>query len=63
MFLLSKSLQNFSDTHTIPYSLDVDIVKDCSNLRHEMNDILNVIDRTSNAYVDLIRKVNTLQHF
>lgn len=56
MYVMPEDLQNFS-SDTIPYALDVDVIKNCSNLKNEMNDIFSAIDRETDYYTEAARKV------
>lgn len=56
MYVMPRDLRHLSPD-TIPYSLEVDIIKDCSNLKNEIDDILSVIDKNSDSYVEAVQKV------
>lgn len=56
MYVLPKDLHSISND-TIPYGLDVDVIKDCSNLRNEINDIFSVIDQETDYFAETVRKV------
>ena len=57
MYILPNDLQSISP-ETIPYSLDVDIIKDCSSLQTEIRDVFNVIDKQRADYQNTIEKVS-----
>lgn len=57
MYILPNDLQSISP-ETIPYSLDVDIIKDCSSLKTEIRDVFNVIDKQRADYQNTIEKVS-----
>lgn len=56
MYILQKDLHK-DTTDIIPYGFEVDIIKDCSSLRHDIADVFNVIDRQGPRYVQTIEKV------
>lgn len=56
MYILPKDLHGESND-MIPHRFDVDIIKDCSSLRHEIADVFNVLDRNSGTYYTSIEKV------
>lgn len=59
IFILPEDLHTISAT-TVPYELDVDIIKDCSNFRNEVREVLDVIDRDDDKYALMIEKVKVL---
>lgn len=56
MYVMPEDLRHLS-SDTIPYSLEVDVIKDCSNLKNEINDILSVIDKNSVSYAEAVSRV------
>ncbi|KAJ6627761.1 Histone H2A deubiquitinase MYSM1 [Pseudolycoriella hygida] len=55
IFILPEHLHVINAT-TVPYELDVDIIKDCSNLKHEIREVLDVIDRESERCAVIMEK-------
>jgi len=40
----------------VPYELDVDIIKDCSNFKNEIREVLDVINRDGEEYPVMMEK-------
>lgn len=57
IFILPEDLHTINTT-TVPYELDVDIIKDCSNFKNEIREVLDVIDRDSDQYPVMMEKVS-----
>lgn len=62
IFILPEDLHTINDT-TVPYELDVDIIKDCSNFKNEIREVLDVIDRDGDQYPIMMEKVSRLAYF
>lgn len=56
MYILPEDMHSIT-VETIPYSFEVDVIKDCSTLRSEISDVFNVIDKNSDQFDEIIRKV------
>lgn len=57
IFILPEDLHTINAT-TVPYELDVDIIKDCSNFKNEIREVLDVINRDSDEYPVMMDKVS-----
>lgn len=42
----------------MPYELDVDIIKDYSNFKNEIREVIDVIDRDGDEYPVMMEKVS-----
>lgn len=45
----------------MPYELDVDIIKDCTNFKNEIREVLDVIDKDGEAYPVMMEKVSLIE--
>lgn len=60
MYVMPKDLHsNFHDNNCLPYEIDVDIIKDCTNLKNDIRDVLLVVESNNffNSTHELIQKV------
>lgn len=57
MYVLPADVLNVSE-RTVPYELDVEIVKDCSNFSREIADVFDVIKANCDDYSLVLKKVN-----
>lgn len=57
IFILPEDLHTI-DATTVPYELDVDIIKDCSNFKNEIQEVFGVIDRNCDEYPVVMERVS-----
>lgn len=57
MYVMPKDLRSLSPD-TVPYTFDVDVIKDISNLKNEINDIVNVVDKSAEYYAEAVLRVS-----
>lgn len=63
MYILPEDMHSIS-VDTIPYSFEVDVIKDSSTLRNEIRDVFNVIDKNNDQFDEIIQKVPIIfKHF
>lgn len=55
MYILPEDVHGAGET--MPYELDVDIIKDCTNFKNEIRDVFEVIDKNCDQYPLVIKKV------
>ncbi len=60
IFILPEDLHTINTT-TVPYELDVDIIKDCSNFKKEVLEVLDLIDKNGDAYPVMMDKVSFME--
>lgn len=56
MYVMPKDLLTIGE-HTVPYELEVEIIKDCSNFKSDIADVFAIIDKECDQYPATLKKV------
>lgn len=59
MYVMPEDV-HFITADTIPYELDVDIIKDCTNFKQDISDVFAILDKTDENYPKTLKKVGYL---
>lgn len=59
MYIMPEDLLAIGE-HTVPYELEVEIIKDCSNFKSEIADVFAIIDKDDDQYAATLKKVRTM---
>lgn len=56
MYVMPEDLHAIGE-HTVPYELEVEIIKDCSNFKSDIADVFAIIDKECDQYPVTLKKV------
>lgn len=58
MYVMPEDVHSIT-ADTIPYELDVDIIKDCTNFKQDISDVFAILNKTDENYPKILKKVCT----
>lgn len=61
VYVLPGDVLNVNE-RTVPYELDVEIIRDCSNFSSEIADVFDVIKTSCDDYSLVLKKVSNAKH-